>query len=201
MNCHHTPDKAAISRLCGAFIADLLNIKFRFFLLFLFSALSFQAAATGIWVSQNDKFGANFPETPIRLDAATKDTTGYAYQSYKIFENGGALYSITVVTIPPEITSNKINKHLQDLNAEFIKTMGQRPASAKVTMGKFGDGRSRLDYEFDFQHDGIPFKAHGYWLNDKKRIIRVSVAYTKNLKTRDAQIVLLFLDSFVLIAD
>lgn len=165
----------------------------------LVAVISFQASASGLWVHPVDGFGANFPEPPTKREAATYQESGYAYQGSKIFENGGALFSITVVTLPPQISRAKINRFLEELNSRFIESMGQMPKKAKVKWAKFGDGRDRLSYEFDFELDGIPGQGRGFWIADKNRVIRVSVSYTKGLNDHEIREALSFLDSFVLV--
>lgn len=190
MNCLQTRDFPRGRMFC---------IRPGLLFLLLLTVISFQASASGLWVHPSDGFGANFPEPPTKREAAAYQESGYAYQGSKVFENGGALYSITVVTLPPKISRANINRFLEELNSGFIETMGQTSRKAKVKWAKFGDGRNRLSYEFDFEHDGIPVRGHGFWVADKNRVIRVSVSYTKSLNDHEVREALSFLDSFVLL--
>lgn len=170
-----------------------------FFLSLILSTLSPTVSGARIWAK--DGFGAWFPEPPVRLDVSTRDTSGYAYQSSKIFDSGGALYAITVVSIPATIQKRKIDSFLSQLNAEFIKSLGANPATAKTKWEKFGDGRHLLTYQFDFNHEEIPLTGHGFWLNDNNRAIRVSVSYTRSLGDQEVREILSFLETFTLLTN
>ncbi len=173
--------------------------KTSFMLSLFFAVLSFQVLAAGLWSNSADGFGAKFPQTPERVGAATSTGSGYAYQSSKSFSNGGALYAITVVPIPPNIAKEKPTEFLEASNAAFVKSMGQNPSSAKVKWARFVDDRKRLNYEFEFVYSGVPFKGYGFWIIDKNRAIRVSVSYTKSLSRNEVRETISFLDSFVIL--
>lgn len=156
-----------------------------------------QVVANGQWTNVEDGFGANFPTTPTKVQAATAQGSGYAFQSVQSFDNGGALYAITVSPAPSKIPKNQSKEFLEASNAVFIKMMGQKLSQAKVEWLIFGDGRNKLNYECEFFYDGILFKGLGFWIMDRNRAIRVSVAYTNTLTKQQVREVVPFLDSFM----
>ena len=159
------------------------------------------ASASGLWSNTSEGFGAIFPETPEKVSAATSQGAGYAYQSTKSFANGGALYAITIVPIPSAIKQSSFNSFLEMSNDAFVKSMGQDPKRAKANWYSFGDGRKRLDYDFRFTCNGIPFRGRGFWIIDRGRAIRVSVSYTESLTSKEAGEVLRFPESFVILTN
>jgi hypothetical protein len=162
--------------------------------------VSFQVLSRGLWNNSDEGFAANFPTAPTRVNAASSQVTGYAYQSAQNFDNGGVLYAITVVPITLKIAKEKSTEFLVESNATFVKSMGQSPSEAKVKWAKFGDDRKRLNYEFDFNYSGVPLKAYGFWIIDRDRAIRVSVSYTKSLASNEIREAISFLDSFFIVS-
>lgn len=166
----------------------------------LFLVASVSASASEQWVNASEGFGANFPTTPERISVASSQSSGYAYQSVKNFSNGGALFAITISPIHFDQTKSDQMRFLEELNDGFIRIMGQNPNRAKTKWSSFGDGRNILNYEFEFTDSGAPFKGCGFWIFDNRRAIRVSVAYTKSLTSKEIREVLLFLPSFVMVS-
>lgn len=156
--------------------------------------------ASRLWSSTSEGFGATFPETPKKVSVTNSQMTGYAYQSAKKFTNGGALYSITVLPIPSDIDKSSFNSLLEMSNDAFMKSMGQDPKKAKINWNSFGDCRKRLEYDFRFIYDEMPFRGHGFWIIDGNRAIRVSVSYTERLTSKEEDEVLHFPESFCILA-
>ncbi|OYY73560.1 MAG: hypothetical protein B7Y40_08930 [Gammaproteobacteria bacterium 28-57-27] len=162
-------------------------------------AISNISAASGLWVSVEDGFGANFPDKPTKIGAPTSKHAGYAYQLSQKFNNGGALLAITVVPLEAEITKYRAGEFLEASNAKFIESMGGQVNQAKTEWENFGDGRRKLSYEFWFKYNEVPLKGLGFWVMDKGAVIRVSVAYSKSLTKDQALVVESFLKSFVIL--
>ena len=161
---------------------------------------SANSQASGLWVSEKDGFGANFPSAPRKISVATSQSSGYAYQSAQEFTNGLVLYAISVVPMPSDTTKEMQKTFLENSNAGFVKTMGQSPEAAITTWTKFGDGRDQLNYEFEYDVQGVPLmKTNGFWLMDNNRTIRVSISYTKGLSPHDRNTATSFLDSFIIL--
>lgn len=171
------------------------------YLLLFFCVISSHVLAAGMWSNTEDGFGANFPVAPTRVGAATTQGAGYAYQSSQSFDNGGALFAITVVPVSSEIFKNKSKDFLEASNAAFVQSMGQKLSQAKVKWLKFGGNKKRLNYEFDFLYNGVSLKGVGFWIMDKNRAIRVSVAYTNTLTSQQARETISFLDSFFILSN
>lgn len=157
--------------------------------------------AEELWSNLSEGFAAKFPLPPEKINVPTQMGVGYAYQSFSKFPDGGALYSITVIPVDPNILKTKSVEFIETSNIGFIKSMGQDFRKAKTKWTKFGNDRIRLNYEFDFIYSNVPFKGHGFWIPDKNRIIRVSVSYTKNLSTIEQLQAISFLDSFLIHTD
>jgi len=168
-------------------------------LILLIGTLIFTDGVKGFWINAEDGFGADFPNPPTRIEAAMSLVSGYAYQSTKSFDKGGALFAITVASLPFNITKEMQTEFIEASNAGFIEFMGQNPSIAKVEWENFGNNRKRLRYAFDLFHDGIPLKGLGFWIMDTDRLIRVSVVYQQSLSKNKAREVISFLDSFVLL--
>jgi hypothetical protein len=121
------------------------------------------------------------------------------HQGHERFENGASLYAVTIVTMERNKLKNGTDVFLEATNASFIESMGVSPKKAKINWNKFGDGRNRLNYDFIFNHSGAKLRGKGYWIYDKNRAIRVSVAYMTTLSKKEIEHVISFLDTFVLI--
>lgn len=167
----------------------------------LFLGVSVSALASEQWFNASEGFGARFPNAPERVSAASSQSAGYAYQSIKNFNNGGALFAITISPIQFDLTRGDPMRFLEALNNEYIKLMGQNPNRAKTKWSSFGDGRKYLSYEFEFTDSGAPFRGSGFWVFDNGRAIRVSVAYTESITPKEVREVLQFLPSFVMITN
>jgi len=173
----------------------------RFILIFIIAfQLSAKAQAAEVWVSRTDGFGANFPSAPQKVGAESSTVSAYAYQSAKEFSSGIVLYSIAVTPLTSDVKPEDEKTYLAQLNSDFVKTMGQDPRVMHARWSKFGTKINRLNYEFDYDLQGVPLmKTYGYWLVDRGRVLRVSVSYTKTLSDKDRRTTLEFLDSFALI--
>ncbi|WP_410474402.1 hypothetical protein [Guyparkeria sp. TX1] len=155
--------------------------------------------ASGLWSSESGRYAAMFPSPPKRVGAATGVVEGYSYQSAKRFNNGGALYAITIIPLPEGINDANSKMFVEKSNDAFVQAMGQNPGDAKASWRGFGDSRERLDYDFRFLFSGVPFKGRGFWLVDRENYIRVSVSFSESLSSKNKDRVLSFLDSFVLV--
>jgi len=166
-----------------------------------FCVISSYVVAQGLWINAVDGFGANFPTTPTRVEAASSQGSGYAYQSIQRFDNGGALFAITVTSAPSKFAKNRSKEFLEASNVTFIKMMGQKLSQAKVKWLTSKAGRNQLSYECDFFYDGVLFEGLGFWIMDRNRAIRVSVAYTNTLTSQQVSEVISFLDSFMILSN
>ncbi len=164
----------------------------------LFLVSSVPALASELWFNASEGFGAIFPNAPEKNSVSSSQATSYAYQSVRNFNNGGALFAITISPIQFDPKKGDPMRFLEALNNEFIKLMGQNPNRAKTKWSSFGDGRKCLNYEFEFTYSGAPFKGRGFWVFDRGRAIRVSVAYTASLTPKETGEVLQFLPSYVM---
>lgn len=191
---------APIDRIC-----QKLNgyVHMRTYLLYglLFYIVPMFVSADEFWSDKTEGFGAMFPVTPEKVGASTSQTTGHAYQSAKGFQNGGALYAITVVSVPSNIKADGFQAFLEGSHNAFVQSMGGDSDKDSVEWLSFGAGRERLAYNFDFIYSGIPFTGQGFWIMDKGRAIRVSVSYMQSLTSEETEKVLLFPESFVILTD
>lgn len=177
-----------------------MEIKPRLFVFLAAILLSVNTQASGVWVSSEGEFGANFPNEPNKIGGETSLISAYAYQSVKEFVGGLVLYSIAVTPITIKVTPEEEKAYLYQVNTGFVKSMGQDPSVTNTKLDKFESGRNRLNYDFGYDVQGVPLmKTYGFWLVDKNRAIRVSISYTKGLSTKDQHAALSFLDSFMLI--
>ncbi len=156
------------------------------------------AASSGLWVSAEDGFGANFPADPTRVDAATAQGTGYVYQYVQSFDNGAAIFAITVVPSLSEAEKKYQKVTLETIHSEALRLIGVPPDQNKFEWVLFGDGKNRLNYEFDCMYDGSLFKGLGFWIIDGNRAIRVSIAYTGTLSNQQIRKASSFLDTFAI---
>ncbi len=164
--------------------------------------ISSHVVAQGLWTNAEGGFGANFPTAPTRIEGATSQVSGYGYQSIQSIDDGGALFAISAVPVSSKIGKSNSKVFLEASHATFIKMMGKKPGQSKVKWLTFGDGRNRLSYEYDFFEDDISFKGLGFWIMDKNRAIRVSVAYTNTLLTsQPIREAVSFLDSFMILSN
>lgn len=156
--------------------------------------------AQSLWVSSEEGFAARFPSDPEKVEATSSTKSGYAYQSSKKFKAGFALYAVTIVGSIPKISKTAdVKKYIEKANIGYIKSNGQNPAGAQIKWTQFGDGRPKLKYATDIQYRGIQLRSKGYWITDEKRILRISVTYTKNIANKYRRNIGDFLDTFVLI--
>lgn len=166
-----------------------------------FLIISCESVAASVWNNTYDGFGASFPDEPVRTGTVMSHGRGYSYQSSKRFSKGAALYAITVVEVSPAIARTKPIEFLKAVHAEFVRTMGSELGNSITKQSRFGDGRKRLNYEIDFVHSGALLKGYGFWIIDNNRAIRVSVVYSKSIGMHEAQEVVSFLDTFVLLGN
>ena len=160
-----------------------------------------QVLANTMWINEEEGFGAIFPNTPTKTDAATSQAAGYAYQYIQNFDSGVALLAITISSVSSKIAKNKTKEFLEASHSIFIEMLGMKPSQNKVKWLTFGDGRNQLKYECDFIYDGVLFNGVGFWIMDGNRAIRVSVAYTTTLTSQQAREVISFLDSFTIFSN
>jgi len=162
-------------------------------------AISQYAFSTNLWTNSKNRIGAMFPSSPEMHEAVTSGGTGIAYQSNKRFNEGASLFAITIVPMDKNKLKNGTDVFLKAANSSFIESMGSDPKKATINWTKFGDGRSKLNYDFIFDYSGFKLKGKGYWIYDKNRAIRVSVAYMTTLKSVDIKETVAFLDTFILV--
>jgi hypothetical protein len=155
-------------------------------------------AKPNLWVDSEAKIGALFPSDPEITNASTDIASGYSYSCVKSFDEGFALYGITLVPIQSN-TEVDDKKLIAESNNSYIYSMGVEYDNANVKWDELNNGQQKLKFSFVYDYQNINLNANGFWIIHNNYIIRVYVTYSDNLKENQIQEILSFLSSFVIV--
>lgn len=149
-----------------------------------------------LWLNAEDGIAAYFPTPPERVNVATQDEAGHAWISTVRSGEGGVLYQITVVPISTSVAPVQQRAFLESKARTFAQMVGKDPKTQSFTWATFGDGRKNLVFAFPYEAEGRRVRTEGFWLIDKKRVIKVSITYTVELPTAKVDNARMFLKGF-----
>lgn len=153
-----------------------------------------------IWASEVEGFGVMFPVEPTRVDAAGLKGSGYSYQSVFTFDEGGATANVTIAPVPFDLDSTSKRTFLLSAHRSFLQSIGAVPDSSRFKWDFLVSGVPVLQYEASFEYQGVPVISKGFWLFDRQRALRVSVAYPRALSAGSAAVADRFPNTFMLLS-
>lgn len=85
---------------------------------------------------------------------------------------------------------------MEDAHVAFLQTIGASAENSVTRWTTFGNGAPSLQYEVEFAFNAVPIVGRGFWIVDRGRGIKVSVAYPQALSPESAAVASYFPATF-----